>query len=213
MMVLAVLPDGPLRGEAVTSCQYWASRSYAPVTNAVPWSCNVALIGDLPACDGAGEGGFAAGGAAGGVGHVGEGGEDFGGLGPDGDILHGVVVGDLRLGEAVGWRGRREAVDGGDVAVAVAEAGRDAGSGVGGGVAADVEFALGGDFEELRVDQRVHLLGHHGVSGFVGEDRRRGEEAVGMVGEMGVEAGDEVLGGGFGFGVAGGEREQQERGE
>ena len=65
------------------------------------------------------------------------------------------MVDDLRFGEAVGGRGRREAVDGGDVAVAVAEAGRDAGTGVGGGVAAGVNVAFDGYGEELRCDQGV----------------------------------------------------------
>src|ERR1035438_8265691 len=102
------------------------------------------LVGHLPACDGAGKGGFVGGGSAGGLGHSGERGEDLCGFGPDRDVLHGVAVDDLRFGEAVGGRGRREAVDGGDVAVAVAEAGRDAGTGVGGGVAAGVNVAFDG---------------------------------------------------------------------
>lgn len=162
------------------------------------------LVGDLPACDGAGKGGFVGGVAAGGLGHSGERGEDLGGFGPDGDILHGVVVRDLGLGEAVGWGGWREAVDGGDVAVAVAEARGDAGTGVGGGVAAGVDVALDGYGEELRGDQSVQLLRHHWIRGLVGKDRRIGEQAFGLVREMGVEAGDEVLWSCLGFGVAGG---------
>src|SRR6266478_6576541 len=94
------------------------------------------LIGDLPAGDGLGEGDLVGGFAAGFNGHLREGGEDVGGLGPDGDVLHLVVVGDLGLGEAArifgGWG---EVVDAGDGAVAVAESGGVAGASGGGGVA------------------------------------------------------------------------------
>ena len=168
------------------------------------------LVRDLPACDGAGKGGFVDGGSAGLVRHVGEGCEDFGGFGPDGDILHGVVIRDPGFREAVGWRWRREGIDRGDDAVAVAEAGRDAGSGVGGGVAAGVDVALDGNGEELRGDQRVHLLRHRRVSGLVGEAWRVGEEAFGMIGEMGVEPDDEVFRSCLRLGVACSEREQKE---
>src|ERR1039458_2468140 len=67
-----------------------------------------AVIGHLPAGEGAGEGGFVGRGPAGGMGHVGEGGQYFGGLGPNWDILHGVVVRDLGLWKAVGGDRRRE---------------------------------------------------------------------------------------------------------
>src|ERR1017187_1605621 len=60
--------------------------------------------------------------------------------------------------------------------------------------------------------QTGQLLGHGGVAGLVGKVRRVGEETVGVVGEVGVEAGGKVLGGRGGLRVARGEGRQQERG-
>lgn len=108
-----------------------------------------ALVGDLPAYRGLGEGGYAGGLAAGDLGHGGEGCEDFGGFGPDGDLLHGVVIGHLGFVEAVGEGRWGEAVDGVDDAVAVAEPWRVAGACCGDGVAADVDGHLYGFIEEL----------------------------------------------------------------
>ena len=60
------------------------------------WSMRkAALVGDLPAGQGSGEGSFAGGVTAGGFGHGWKCDFYFVGLGPDGDILHGVVVVDL----------------------------------------------------------------------------------------------------------------------
>src|ERR1700686_3328550 len=81
------------------------------------------LVGDLPAYRGLGQGSFGADLTGGGASHFGEGGLNVVADGPDGDFLHGVAVGDCGLFEAVVDGYRREAVDAGDLAVAVAEAG------------------------------------------------------------------------------------------
>ena len=146
--------------------------------------------------------------SGGGGGHVGEGGLYGGGFCPDGNVLHGVVVGDLGLGESVGLSGWGEGVDGSDGAVAVAEAGGETGSGGGGGVAAGVDAHLFTFGEELRGDEGVELLAHGWVGGFEGEARWGGEEAVGVLQEVGVEGGSEVFRGGSGFGFASGEDDE-----
>jgi len=56
---------------------------------------------DLPAYGVLGEGGFGGDLAGGGAGHFGEGGLDVVADGPDGDLLHGVAVGDGGLFESV----------------------------------------------------------------------------------------------------------------
>jgi hypothetical protein len=176
----------------------------------------VALVGDLPAYWGLGEGGFAGGFAAGGLGHGWEGGFYFGGFSPDRDFLHGVVVGDGGLVEAVGGGGWGEGVDAGDLAVAVAEAGGEASAGGGDGVTAGVDAHLFRLFEEEGFDERVHLFGGVFVGGLEGE-AGIGEEAVGVFEEVGVEALSEVLwgGGGLAGGAACGEGEggESEKGE
>src|SRR5207248_7327216 len=89
----------------------------------------VGLVGDLPAYRGLGEGGFGCDLAGGGAGHLGEGGLDVVADGPDRNLFHGVAVGDSGLFEAVVDGDGGEAVDAGDLAVAIAEAGSVAGSG------------------------------------------------------------------------------------
>ena len=169
------------------------------------------LFGDLPACECACEGSVCGRLAGGGACHGGEGCLDFWCFGPDGDVLQGVAIGYLGFGEAVGLGGWGEAVDGGDGAVAVAEAGGETSASGGDGVAADVDGGLLRDGEELGFDERVELLYLNLVGGADGEARRIGEEAFVMGGEAGIEAGDEVLGGGFGLSAAAGD-EQNEQG-
>lgn len=164
----------------------------------------------MPSGEGSGKGGFAGGVTAGGLGHCGERGFDLVGIGPDGDILHGVVVGHLGFGEAVGLGWWGEAVDAGDDAMAVAEAWCVAGTGGGGGVAAGVDtefFRLG---EELGLDEGVELFGRGRVAGLVGEARSYGEEAVAVLKEVGIEGFGEVFGRGFGLGVAAGRGEEDD---
>src|SRR5437763_5133743 len=60
------------------------------------------------------------------------------GLGPDGNFLHGVAVGDVALGEAVGLRGLSETIDCGDETVSVAEPGCVTSADVCGRIAAHV---------------------------------------------------------------------------
>jgi hypothetical protein len=160
------------------------------------------LVGDCPACDSFGESGLIGGFVGDGFGHGGEGGLDFRGLGPDGDVLEFVVIGDVGLGESVGdgWRG--EGVYSGDVAVAVAEARRVAVAAGGDGVTAGVGLRIYGDGKELSFDEGVELFGLRFVRGFDGEVRSVGEEALGVVEEAGVEGLDEVFRGGGGLGVA-----------
>jgi len=169
------------------------------------------LVGDLPTGDGLGETGGAGGLALDGLSHFGEGGEDLGRARPDGDFLHIVMVGDGGLFEAVGDGQRGEAVDAGDVAVAVAESGGEAGSGGGDGVAAGVDAHLLTLFEEERFDERVHPFGRGLIGGFEGE-AGVGEEAVGMAGEVSVESEGEVrrCGGVLGSGASrGGDKESK----
>ena len=159
------------------------------------------LVGDLPAGHGAGECRFVGGGSAGVVGQFGERGEDVGGLGPDRNVFQRVVVDDVSFGEAVGGRGRGEAVDAGDDPVAVAETRRDADSGGGWSVAAGVNAALAARGEELIGDQGVHLLYFGEIAGLVGKGGRGREDALGMIQKVGVETDDEVLGSWSGLGV------------
>ena len=171
-------------------------------------------VGDLPSCEGSGEGGLGGGVSAGGSGHGWEGSLDVRGLGPDGNVFHGVVIGDLGLWESVCLGGRGEGVDAGDDTMAVAEAGSEACTGGGGGVAAGVDAEFFGFGEELGFDEGVELFGDGGIAGFVGEAGGYGEEAVGVFEEVGVEGVGEVLGGGFGLGVAArcGEERDREKG-
>ena len=163
-----------------------------------------ALVGDLPAGQGSGEGSFAGGVTAGGFGHGWKCDFYFVGLGPDGDILHGVVVVDLGLREAIGLGGRGEAVDGGYGAMAVAESGGEAGPGGGGSVAAGVDADLFGLGEELGLDEGVELPGFGGVAGFEWDARGDREEAITVLEKVGVEGGGEVFRRGFGLRVAAG---------
>ncbi len=154
------------------------------------------LVGDLPAYGGLGEDDGVGGLAGGGVGHGGEGGLDVVAFGPDGDFLHGVGVGDGGLFEAVVNGDGSEAVDAGDLAVAVAEARSVAGSGSGDGVAADVNAGLDGLLEEEVFDEGVHLFGDYGVAGLEGE-AGVGEETGWAVEVVVVDAEGEV---GWGWG-------------
>ena len=158
----------------------------------------VRLVGDLPAYWGLGEDDGVGGLAGRGVGHGGEGGLDIVALGPDGDFLHGVGVGDGGFFEAVVDGDGREAIDSGDLAVAVAEAWSVAGSSGGDGVAADVNAGLDGLFEEEVFDQGVHLFGYCGVAGLEGK-AGVGEEAGWVVEVVIVDAQGEVGRGGGGF--------------
>ncbi len=101
--------------------------------------CGDGLVGDLPTYGGLGEGGFGGDLTGGGAGHFGEGGLNVVADGPDGDFLHGVAVGDGGLFEAVIDDDWGEAVDAGNLAVAITEAGSVAGSGGGHGVATDMD--------------------------------------------------------------------------
>ena len=112
-------------------------------------------------------------------------------LRPDGDLFHGVVVGDRGLFESVGDSDRGEAIDAGDFTVAVAETRGVAGSGSGYGVATDVDAGLDGLLEEEIFDEGVHLLCFFGVAGLEGK-ACVGEEAFGMVEVVVVDAGGEV---------------------
>src|SRR5882757_561439 len=127
------------------------------------------LVRDLPAYGGLGEGGFGGDLAGGGAGHLGEGGLDVVTDGPDGDLLHGVAVGDGGLFEAVIDGDWSEAVDAGDLAMAVTEAGSVTGSGWGNGVAADMDARLHGLVEEEGFDEGVHLFGLDGIAGLEGK--------------------------------------------
>ena len=159
-----------------------------------------------------GEAGGAGGFVLDGLGHLGEGGEDVGGFGPDGNFLHDVVVVDGGLLEASDDGSGGGVVDAGDLAVAVAEAGGEAGSGGADGVAAGVDAHLFTLFEEEGFDEGVHLFGGGLVGGFEGE-AGVGEEAVGVADELGVEGEGEVLGRGrvFGAGAADGGDKESER--
>src|SRR5438445_6854619 len=96
-------------------------------------------VGDLPAYRGLCKGGFGCDLTGDGAGHFGEGGLDVVAEGPDGDLLHGVAVGDGGLFEAVVDGDRREVVDAGDLAVAVAETWSVTGAGRSDSVTADVD--------------------------------------------------------------------------
>ena len=145
------------------------------------------------------------------MGHLGEGGFDGRCLRPDWDVLQGVAVGDVGLGEAVGVGGGREGVDGSDVAVAIAEAWGVAGSGGGHGIAADVDDWFLSYGKEGCFDERVELLRLGGIGGLEGEAGGFGEEALVAGLEAGVEGLDEVCRSGRGFAgvAAGGEGEGQ----
>ena len=164
------------------------------------------LVGDLPAYGGLGEGGFGGDLAGGGAGHLGEGGLNVVTDGPDGDLLHGVAVGDGGLFEAVADGDWSEAVYAGDLAMAVAEAGCVAGSGRGHGVAADMDARLDGLVEEEGLDERVHLFCLRRIAGLERE-AGVGEETVGVIEEMVVDGEGEVgrVRGGFAGVAAGGE--------
>ena len=131
--------------------------------------------------------------------HLWEGGFDGGSLGPDGDVGDGVAVGYAGLGKALHGGGRCEGVDGGDVAVSIAEARGVPSSGGGGGVAADVDGGFLRNGEEGGFDQGVELLRLGGIGGLVGEAGRLRKEALAMSGEVGIEGLDEVGGGGGGL--------------
>ena len=163
------------------------------------------LVGDLPAGEGLGEGGFVGGFAAGFGCHVGEGCLDVWRFGPDGNVFHFEVIGDVGLGEAAGSLGGwGEAVDAGDGAVSVAEAWGVASAGGGGGEAAGVDGGFEANVEEEGFDEGVQLLRLDGVGGGVGKSGVD-EEALRAVDEVGVEGLGEVFGSGLGFRVAAGE--------
>ena len=79
------------------------------------------LVGDLPPYWRLSERSFIGGLTAGREGHCWESSQDLSGFSPDGNFLHGVVIGDVSLVEAVGDGKRGEAFDAGNVAVAVAK--------------------------------------------------------------------------------------------
>src|ERR1700722_4195379 len=87
-------------------------------------TCECGLVGNLPAHGGLREDCLARRVATDGRSHVREGGLNLGSFGPDGDIIHHVVIDHGGLVEAVGYRRRSEAVDAGDLAMTVAEARR-----------------------------------------------------------------------------------------
>ena len=149
------------------------------------------LVGNLPAYGGLGEGGFGGDLTGGGASHFGEGGLDVVAEGPDGDLLHGVAVGDGGLFEAVVDGDRGEAVDAGDLAVAVAEAWSKAGAGGGDGVATGVNAHLFGLVEEEGLDEGVHLFRLRRIGGLEGE-AGVGEEAVEVVEEVVIDGLSEV---------------------
>src|ERR1700758_5114656 len=149
------------------------------------------LVGDLPADGGLGEGGFGGYLTGCGPGHLGEGGLNVVTHGPDGHFLHGIAVGDGGLFETVVDGNGSRAVDAGDLAVSVAEAGRVAGSGWSDRVAADTDALLDGLLEKKRLDQRIHLFGLRGIAGLEGE-ASVAEEAVGVVEEVIVDGQGEV---------------------
>ena len=156
------------------------------------------LVRDLPAYGALGKGDRVAGLTGSGAGHGGEGSLYVVALGPDGNFFHGVAVGDGGLFKAVGDGYGGEAIDAGDFAVAVAEARGVAGSGGSDSVAADVDAGFDGLLEEEIFDQGVELLGLLGVAGFEGE-ARIGQEALGVVEVVVIDADSEVGGGGGSF--------------
>ena len=129
----------------------------------------VRSVGDLPAYRGLGEGGFCSDLAGGGMGHLGEDGLNVVAESPDGNFFHGVAVGNGGLFEAVDDCDRGEAVNAGDLTVTVAEVRCEASAGSGDGIAGNVNAVLNGPVEEVRVDERVHLLHPRGVGGLVRE--------------------------------------------
>ena len=114
------------------------------------------LVGDLPAREGLSEGGFVGGFAAGFGGHIRECGLDVWRFGPDRNVFHLEVIGDVGFREAagsLGWRG--EAVDAGDGAVSVAEARSVAGASRGRSETAGVNRVLDADVEKERFYEGV----------------------------------------------------------
>ena len=156
------------------------------------------LIGDLPAQRGLGESDGVGGLAGGGAGHSREGDLYIVALGPDGNFFHGVAVGDGGFFKAVGYRYGCKAVDAGDFAMAIAEAWGVAGSGGGDSVSADVDAGLDRFVKEKIFDQGVELLSFLRVAGLKGK-AGVGEEALGMVEVVVVNAQGEVRRGGSGF--------------
>ena len=153
--------------------------------------CGDGSVGDLPAYGSLGEGGFGGDLTGGGARHFGEGGLNVVADGPDGDFLHGVVVGDGSLFEAVDDGDWGEAVDAGNLAVAVTEAGSVAVSGWGNGVATDMDAGFYGLVKEEGLDEGVHLFRLGRIAGLEGEASVR-KEAVWVIEEVIVDGMGEV---------------------
>src|ERR1700677_487349 len=98
-------------------------------STAAPPAQGVKLIGNLPTHGGLREDRFTSCVTADGHGHLRKRRFDLRSLGPDGNVIHHVVIHHGAFGEAVGCRRRSEALDTGDLPVPVAETRRVAWAG------------------------------------------------------------------------------------